>query len=362
MKRALTLLLCLLVWVSGLTAQTVPFPPDPDGPRRAFSDAAKASVLTCSPGRQLYSAFGHTAIRVTDLAADPPLDKVFNYGTFQFSDGFYVRFVQGELIYSLSTSTYGGFLDEYIRSGRGVEEQRLDLDAEDIAELYAYLQANAHPDHRDYRYLLGYGALGTEDPELAMRAFEWFLLHAEDDERKGPVYVMLAEAYFAEGRFLEGRAAAVEARRRYLPHMAETWRERALKIWARTGLALGHKEEAFLELEQLVIRGDEPELALFLMDELLADRQWQRAMAVGRGFLGRRDEFGDAARFRQVQALYAQARAGGHLADFPAQAIPLAPKVQDQDLRRQIATMIGEAYTELEMLEHAADAFRGILR
>jgi len=215
---------------------------------------------------------------------------------------------------------------------------------------------------RDYRYLLGYGALGTEDPELAMRAFEWFLLHAEDDDRKGPVYVMLAEAYFAEGRFLEGRAAAVEARRRYLPHMAETWRERALKIWARTGLALGHKEEAFLELEQLVIRGDEPELALFLMDELLADRQWQRAMAVGRGFLGRRDEFGDAARFRQVQALYAQARAGGHLADFPAQAIPLAPKVQDEGLRRQIATMIGEAYTELEMLEHAADAFRGILR
>lgn len=215
---------------------------------------------------------------------------------------------------------------------------------------------------RDYRYLLGYGALGTEDPELAMRAFEWFLIHAEDDERTGPVYVMLAEAYFAEGRFLEGRAAAVEARRRYLPHMAETWRERALKIWARTGLALGHKEEAFLELEQLVIRGDEPELALFLMDELLADRQWQRAMAVGRGLLGRRDEFGDEARFRQVQALYAQARAGGHLADFPAQAIPLAPKVQDQDLRRQIATMIGEAYTELEMLEHAADAFRGILR
>jgi hypothetical protein len=85
-------------------------------------------------------------------------------------------------------------------------------------------------------------------------------------------------------------------------------------------------------------------------------------MAVGRGLLGRRDEFGDEARFRQVQALYAQARAGGHLADFPAQAIPLAPKVQDQDLRRQIATMIGEAYTELEMLEHAADAFRGILR
>lgn len=161
MKRASVLLLVLSVLLSGLRAQEVPFPPDPDGPRRAFSDAAKASVLTCSPGNQLYSAFGHTAIRVTDLAADPPLDKVFNYGTFQFSDGFYVRFVQGELIYSLSTSTYGGFLEEYIRSGRGVSEQRLNLEAEDIAELYAYLQANAHPDHRDYRYLFLYDNCAT---------------------------------------------------------------------------------------------------------------------------------------------------------------------------------------------------------
>jgi len=195
-----------------------------------------------------------------------------------------------------------------------------------------------------------------------MRAFEWFLMHAEDDERRGAVYVMLAEAYFAQARFLEGRAAAMEARRSFMPQLSETWRERALKVWARTGLALGHKEASFLELEQLVLRGEEPELALFLMDELLADRQWQRAMAVGRRFLGRDDAYGDQARFRQVQALYAQARAGGHLADFPAQAIALAPKVEDEQLRRELATMIGEAYTTLEMLEHAADAFRGILR
>jgi len=215
---------------------------------------------------------------------------------------------------------------------------------------------------RDYWYLVGYGALGTADTDLAMRAFEWFLMHAEDDERRGAVYVMLAEAYFAQARFLEGRAAAMEARRSFMPQLSETWRERALKVWARTGLALGHKEASFLELEQLVLRGEEPELALFLMDELLADRQWQRAMAVGRRFLGRDDAYGDQARFRQVQALYAQARAGGHLADFPAQAIALAPKVEDEQLRRELATMIGEAYTTLEMLEHAADAFRGILR
>ena len=116
--------LCLSIQGQG---QAVPFPPDPSAPLRPFSDAAKASVLTCTPGNQLYSAFGHTAIRITDLAADPPYDRVYNYGTFHFGKGFYPRFIKGELIYSLSTSTFGGFLEEYIRSGRGVSEQQLDF-------------------------------------------------------------------------------------------------------------------------------------------------------------------------------------------------------------------------------------------
>ncbi len=149
------------MWLLSSWGQSVPFPPNPEAPLRSYSDAARASVLTCTPGTQLYSAFGHTAIRIQDLAADPPLDRVYNFGTFQFSEGFYPRFIRGELIYSLSTSTFGGFLEEYIRSGRGVEEQVLALDSADIARLDAYLRANAHPDHRDYRYLFLYDNCAT---------------------------------------------------------------------------------------------------------------------------------------------------------------------------------------------------------
>lgn len=214
----------------------------------------------------------------------------------------------------------------------------------------------------DYHFLLGYGALGSGKPELAMRAFEWFLVHAEDDERRGQAYVMLAESYLAQSRYIEGRAASIEARKRHLARMAPDWRERALKVWARTALALGEKEKAFLELEQMVLRGEEPELTLFLVDELLADNQWQRAMSVARSLMGREDTLGDRARYKTILALYEQAVAGKHLDDFPAQAIAIAPKVEDPELRAKISTMIGEAYTQLEMLEHAADAFRGILR
>ena len=214
----------------------------------------------------------------------------------------------------------------------------------------------------DYHFLLGFGALGVGEADLAMRSLEWFLIHGDEDDRRGQAYVMLAEAYMERGRYLEARAASVQARRRHLSSMTAAWRERTLKVWARTALALGDKEEAFLELEQLILRRDEPQLTLFLIDELLADRQWQRAMSVARVLTDRDDHDGDLARYKTVAALYEQSLAGGHLADFPPQAVAIAPKVMNESLRRKIATMIGEAYTKLEMLEHAADAFRGILR
>jgi tetratricopeptide (TPR) repeat protein len=214
----------------------------------------------------------------------------------------------------------------------------------------------------DYHFLLGYGALGTGKHELAMRALEWFLLHAEGDPRRGLAMVLLAESYMAQKRFVQARAASIEARTRFLATMTSEWRERTLRVWARSALALGEKESAFLELEQMVMRGEEPELALFLVDEMLADRQWQRAIAIASPMIGREDAVGDRARFKTVVALYQQAAAGSHFDDFPGQAILLVPRIQNADLRSKTAEMIGDAYTRLGKLEHAADAYRGILR
>jgi lipopolysaccharide biosynthesis regulator YciM len=173
---------------------------------------------------------------------------------------------------------------------------------------------------------------------------------------------LLAEAYLAQQRFMQARAAALEARTRHLAGMSPEWRERTLRVTARSALALGEKESAFLELEQMVLRGEEPELALFLVDEMLADRQWQRAIAVARPMVDRENAIGDRARFKTVQALFDQAAAAKHFEDFPPQATKLAQKIQDPELRSRTATLIGEAYTQLGKLEHAADAYRGILR
>jgi tetratricopeptide (TPR) repeat protein len=216
--------------------------------------------------------------------------------------------------------------------------------------------------YRDYHFLLGYGALGSDHAELAMKSLEWFLINADSDRRRGLANVLLAGAYLKLGRFLEARAAAVTARTHFMAELEPRWRTEANRLWARTALALGDKESAFQELEVLVHRENDPDLVLFLVDELTADRQWQRAISVARILTARPGACGDAARCKTVAALFEQAKAGKTLAEFPPLAREIAPRIEDTQLRARCAEMIGDAYTALGQLEAAADAYRGILR
>ena len=47
-----------------------------------LSPETEVSILTCAPGNELYSLFGHTAIRINDPRHQ--IDRVYNYGTFDF--------------------------------------------------------------------------------------------------------------------------------------------------------------------------------------------------------------------------------------------------------------------------------------
>ena len=50
----------------------------------------RISLLTCTPGTELYSTFGHSALRVVDSINNT--DLVFNYGTFDYYDpDFYTK-------------------------------------------------------------------------------------------------------------------------------------------------------------------------------------------------------------------------------------------------------------------------------
>ena len=91
-----------------------------------LSEQAKVSVITCGTGDEMYSIFGHTALRFVDK--EQQVDAVFNYGTFDFNTpNFYAKFIKGDLLYYLSVSDYSSFVWQYQADNRSVEEQFLDL-------------------------------------------------------------------------------------------------------------------------------------------------------------------------------------------------------------------------------------------
>lgn len=120
------------------------------------SSHLRISLLTCTPGDELYSTFGHTAIRVTDITQKVNgqfIDIVFNYGTFDFDDpGFYTKFIRGKLLYFVSTAYFNDFKEEYQLTNRGITEQVLNLTGEEKIAIQHFLYNNAKEENKYYKY------------------------------------------------------------------------------------------------------------------------------------------------------------------------------------------------------------------
>jgi hypothetical protein len=111
----------------------------------------RISLLTCNPGEDLYSTFGHSALRVTDGATAS--DIIFNYGTFEFNEDFYVKFVRGKLRYFVSTDDFASFRAQYTAESRSMHEQVLQLSCEEKRGLVAALYENLREEKRYYQYV-----------------------------------------------------------------------------------------------------------------------------------------------------------------------------------------------------------------
>ena len=116
-----------------------------------LSKAAKISILTCEKGNELYSLFGHTAIRVKDEASN--LDIVYNYGTFDFrTENFYLKFIKGNLQYFVSAYPYSDFYEEYVQENRSIYEQVLRISAPQKQQLFDALNTTLFSDEKYYTY------------------------------------------------------------------------------------------------------------------------------------------------------------------------------------------------------------------
>lgn len=132
------------------------------------NDSLYISLLTCSAGDEIYSAYGHSAVRVRDLRNG--FDVVFNYGTFDFGTPFFVpKFLSGTLDYMLSTSSFSRFMYIYEREGRGVTERELIMSTAQKNEVELFLLENLKPQNRFYRYDFFFDNCATRIRDFALK-------------------------------------------------------------------------------------------------------------------------------------------------------------------------------------------------
>jgi len=136
---------------------------------RTLSESARISLMTVAPGSELYSTFGHSALRVFDPATS--LDKIYNYGTFDFDQpNFYLNFVRGRLLYSLATESFRSFEYGNRMEQRQMKEQVLALRPDQKQRLFDLLEENATPAHRDYLYDFFYDNCATRIRDILQKA------------------------------------------------------------------------------------------------------------------------------------------------------------------------------------------------
>lgn len=123
------------------------------------------SLLTCAPGNEMYSLFGHSALRVIDYKKRK--DYVFDFGVFDFDEpNFVLKFLRGDLNYKVAVRSFDQFMVAFQREGRGVIEERWNLSAEDKRKVYAALLENYRPENRYYKYEFMYDNCSTRLRDL----------------------------------------------------------------------------------------------------------------------------------------------------------------------------------------------------
>lgn len=146
-------------------------------------DGVRVSLLTCAPGSEIYSLFGHSAIRYENPSLGQ--DWVFNYGMFSFnSPNFVMRFVKGETDYQLGVVPYRHFEAEYALRGSAVYQQTLNLTDVEKERLFRLLEENYLPANRIYRYNYFYDNCTTRARDKIEEALDGIVDYPKNETTK----------------------------------------------------------------------------------------------------------------------------------------------------------------------------------
>tara|TARA_B100000767_G_scaffold10715_1_gene10436 strand:- start:5486 stop:6700 length:1215 start_codon:yes stop_codon:yes gene_type:complete len=136
-------------------------------------ESTEISILTCDPGTQIYSLFGHSALRIKNPKNSH--DLVINWGLFEFSESqfqFGYDFAKGRLKYFMGIQSMSNFMVEYRKAKRGVREQVLNLNNQEKYQIIQLLKENYKAENRKYRYEFFYANCSSRLRDVVKRVFK----------------------------------------------------------------------------------------------------------------------------------------------------------------------------------------------
>lgn len=184
--RYAALFVCLLL-TNGMQAQQAATEQDD------ATDSVRISLLTCRPRQNVYSLYGHTAIRYEDTRNG--VDIAVNYGMFSFGKPFFVlRFVFGLTDYELGIEDFRDFEAQYSQSGCGVWQQELNLSAEEKKAIALAIEKNYEPGNRVYRYNYFYDNCTTRARDIIVNNIRGRVRYDFSPDEQ-PSYRQMTHAY-----------------------------------------------------------------------------------------------------------------------------------------------------------------------
>jgi len=159
LRNLIGLVVSLWAFAAPLRAQTptpvapaavVPQPTTPNQPSEPGSNLT-VYLLTFGWGDAVWERFGHNAIWIKDRARGT--DMTYNWGMFDFNQPHFVwRFVTGDTRYWMETIDYAAMVQYYRQHDRSILAQELNLSPAQRLKLQQFVQWNALPQNKFYRY------------------------------------------------------------------------------------------------------------------------------------------------------------------------------------------------------------------
>jgi hypothetical protein len=158
------------------------------------SNDTLAYLLTCGPGTETYSIYGHSALRI--VIPEKHSDTVYNWGVFDFSTPNFVwKFAKGRLDYLLIDESLHGFLQEYFFDHRYVYSQKININQDETRKLVSLINENLKPENIKYRYDFFYDDCSTRIRDLLEKSIGQKLIYPPLETDRIPTFRDLVAKY-----------------------------------------------------------------------------------------------------------------------------------------------------------------------